>query len=84
MWIVYFIIVMFSIKTVIVYHIFRELLNPKKDKPKRSVGEVRSKFKDVNEVRKFEEWREYIRVTLIRIEQDKILNDQDSKVYHSL
>lgn len=88
MWLILFLIVMFSAKAFVTFLIFKELFKPNsKEDPKeskRAVSAVRSKFEDVNQVKGFQEWREYIRVTLLEMEIHNTLKGDETKVYHLL
>ncbi|MGJ1193864.1 hypothetical protein ACR788_21660 [Sphingobacterium siyangense] len=64
--------------------VYRQIVR-RMPKAKRAQSNVRKKFKTVQETAKFYAWREYIKNSLIEIEKQKILDDdQDQKIYYSI
>lgn len=82
-----FLIVMSVFKGVLMFSLVRNwILNASKtvEPVRRKQSKVRSRFATVQEVQKFQEWREYVRKALIDIEAENILKDKSDKIYHSL
>lgn len=81
------IIAFLSVKSIISYQVYSALFSRKEDLviPKsRARSKVRNRFKSVSDTAAFYRWKEYIRVTLLEIEADNTLKDQEGKEYQSL
>lgn len=78
-----FLIAMMVLKVFLVFNIIRLMLKSA-EPPKRAKAVVRNKFKSVQDVKEFQDWRDYIKASLIEIEIQKIIDDEDHKTYYSL
>lgn len=81
------IIAFLSVKSIVSYQVYSALFSPKKAVPfskKRSRSKIRNRFNSVSETAAFYKWKEYIRITLLEIEADNVLKDQEGKKYHSI
>lgn len=78
-----FLITMVVFKAFLIINIIR-LMIMSKEPPKRAKSIVRNKFKSVQDVKEFQDWRDYIKASLIEIEIQKIIDDEDHKTYYTL
>lgn len=78
-----FLITMVVFKAFLIINIIR-LMIMSEEPPKRAKSIVRNKFKSVQDVKEFQDWRDYIKASLIEIEIQKIIDDEDHKTYHTL
>lgn len=78
-----FLIAMVVFKVFLIVNIIR-LMIKSAEPPKRAKSIVRNKFKSVQDVKEFQDWRDHIKTSLIEIEIQKIIDDEDYKTYYTL
>ncbi|TDQ79527.1 hypothetical protein CLV99_0969 [Sphingobacterium yanglingense] len=83
MWLILFLIVMFSAKAYVTYLIFKILFKPKKVpfSDRRAQSERRKQFRTYSEYKKCKESE---RVEKLNEEIKNILTDRETKIYHTL